>query len=278
MAMTGWAHRIGVAVVLAGAAPRGLTAQSTVLAQHVTLSLVPQLSTAAPSTTTGLALRLEIEPGWHVYFAHAGQSGIPTRVTWHLPAGVSVDSLRWPVPDKLVTEGLISHVYSGHAVLFTTIHLHNPSGPVRIGATVTFGACQAQCLQGKAELTLAIPLGKPEVNPQWRSFTADYFSLPTAITGLTARAVRRSGALEVWLSPPRAVPSHSGPLTFFPLDPAVLDTCVTASLVRSAQHVSLFLGKPNPGATRLRGILTGWAGRALRVDVAIGSEAMDERR
>jgi thiol:disulfide interchange protein DsbD len=276
--MPGWTHRIGVAVALAGIASTEMTAQSPIRVQHVTLSLIPQLSRAAPSTTTGLALRLAIDPGWHVYFAHAGQSGIPTRVTWHLPPGVSVDSLRWPVPEKLVTEGLVSHVYSDHAVLFTSIHLHNPKAPVRIGATVTFGACQTQCLQGKAELTLAIPLGKPEVNPQWQSFTADYFSLPTAITGLSARAVRRNGSLEVWLSPPRAVPSLSGPLTFFPLDPAALDTCVTAPPVLSARHVSLLLGKPNAGATRLRGILTGWAGRALRVDVAIGSESMDERR
>ena len=276
--MPGWTHRIVIAVQLAGAGSTALSGQSTTHVQHVTFSLVSQLSAAATGTSSGLALRLDIEPGWHVYFAHAGQSGIPTRVTWHLPPGVSVDSLRWPVPERQVTEGLINQVYSGHAVLFTAIHLRNPTGPVSIGATVTFGACQTQCLQGTAELTVSIPLGRAAVNPQWQTFTADYFSLPTAITGLSARAVRRGDVLELRLSPPRAVPSLSGPLTFFPFDPAVLDTCVTAAPVNSAHFVSLFLGKPNPGATRLRGILAGWAGRALRVDVAIGRETKGDRR
>ncbi len=257
-------------VLLAAAiASSTLTAQSSVHAPHVTISLVPELSPAASHSATGLAILFEIDPGWHIYFAHPGQSGISTRIVWALPPGVTVDSLRWPVPERMVTEGLITQVYSARVVLFTTLHLKRAGGPVAIGASVTYGACQTQCLEGKADLQLSLPIGGPALNPEWHGFIPDYGALPAQITGLSVRAVRNGGALELRLSPRRAVPPTSGALTFFPLDPAVLDTCVVGSPKVAGDQLVMSLGRPNHGAGRLRGILAGWAGRALRVDVPI---------
>ncbi|MEO8032392.1 MAG: protein-disulfide reductase DsbD domain-containing protein [Gemmatimonadota bacterium] len=251
-------------------ASSSLAAQSSAHdAPHATISLVPELSPATGHSATGLAVRFEIDPGWHIYFAHPGQSGIPTRIVWKLPPGVTVDSLRWPVPERLETEGLVSHVYSGRVVLFTTLHLKREAGPLVIGASVTYGACQTQCLEGKAELQLSLAIGGPALNPEWRGFIPDYRALPARITGLSARVVRNGSALELRLSPRQAVPPATGALTFFPFDPAVLDTCVVGSPKVVGDQLVMSLGRPNPGAARLSGILAGWAGRALRVDVPI---------
>ena len=114
-----------------------------------------------------------------------------------------------------------------------------PVGHV-VTALIRYGACQTQCLEGSARVSLTIPTGTPQLNPAWQKFIPQYFTLPTRITGLSVRAVRNAGILEIWLAPLRAVPPATGPLTFFPLDPAVLDTCVvTQPEVRNGQTWSL---------------------------------------
>lgn len=247
-----------------------LAAQQPITDQHVTIRLVPELAAVAANSRIGLAIDFEIDPGWHIYFAHPGQSGIATRIRWQLPSAVTVDSLRWPVPSREVTEGLVTHVYRGHAVLFTTLHIGATQGPLHLRASVTFGACETQCVQGKAEVSLDLPVGVASQNPEWQRFLPLYTELPAAVTGLSAHATISSGILLLRLSPARAVPPSAGPLTFFPLDTAVLDTCVVAPIARSDDGYTISLGKPNGTPKRLRGIVTGWAGRALRVEVEVG--------
>ena len=48
----------------------------------------------------------ELDPGWHVYWVNAGDSGQPPRVTWVAPAGYEVGPLAWPQPTRIVPVGV----------------------------------------------------------------------------------------------------------------------------------------------------------------------------
>ncbi|MEO9163499.1 MAG: protein-disulfide reductase DsbD domain-containing protein, partial [Casimicrobiaceae bacterium] len=72
---------VAVLAVAAHAAP--------VRTGHVTAELVGDQTALVPGTTTTLALRLAIEPGWHTYWRNPGESGLPTTLAWHLPPGYS---------------------------------------------------------------------------------------------------------------------------------------------------------------------------------------------
>ena len=41
-------------------------------------------------------LYFKLEPGWHVYWQNAGDSGEPPRIQWTLPAGVTAGPISFP--------------------------------------------------------------------------------------------------------------------------------------------------------------------------------------
>jgi thiol:disulfide interchange protein DsbD len=245
-------------------------AQSVVRAPHVTVSLIPEYSALGPGGKARLAVKFDIEPGWHIYYSHPGQSGIGTRIRWTPSAGVTIDPIRWPAPDRLETEGLVTHVYQGVVVLVTTIHRSATNGSTSITAEIDWGACQTQCTAGSAKLRLSVESGSAQANPAWAGVASAISRLPGTIRGLSVSAVRHGHGLELVLTPASALPPASGPLTFFPADTAALDTCAVGTPRIAHGAAVLSLGPANAGITRLRGILTGWRGTPLAVDVGVG--------
>jgi len=73
----------GMALALASA----LTA-APVKTAHVEAELVAAKTAIVPGEPSTIALRLAIEKGWHTYWRNPGDSGLPTTLTWKLPAGI----------------------------------------------------------------------------------------------------------------------------------------------------------------------------------------------
>src|SRR5438270_11367645 len=70
-------------------------AQSRVAARHLTVSLVADRDSLSPdsshtSVPPHVGLLFDLEPGWHVYWTNAGDSGEPPSGKWTVPAGVTV--------------------------------------------------------------------------------------------------------------------------------------------------------------------------------------------
>ncbi|MFA5940964.1 MAG: thioredoxin family protein [Sinimarinibacterium sp.] len=129
-----------------------------------------------------VALRLRPEPGWHVYWRNPGDSGIPTKLDWRLPAGVTAGEIQWPYPHTETLGELTNYGYGEE-----TLHLVNlsvganaGSGPLTLAATAGWLACKDICIPGKAELSLSLPVSaKPAIDPDWApSFTAARAALP----------------------------------------------------------------------------------------------------
>ena len=53
--------------------------------RHVTASLISETRNAVPGRPLHLALRQQIQPGWHTYWSNPGESGLPTTIVWSLP-------------------------------------------------------------------------------------------------------------------------------------------------------------------------------------------------
>src|SRR5271169_101972 len=77
----------------------------------VTASLWAERDGIAPGQSFTLGLRLSHAPGWHSYWVIPGDSGLPTRVTWRLPAGFSAGELQWPAPHRLAIGPLVDYGY-----------------------------------------------------------------------------------------------------------------------------------------------------------------------
>ena len=69
--------------------------------QHVEAELVSERTAFVPGQATTVALRLKMAEGWHTYWQNPGDSGLPTAITWTLPAGVTAGAIQWPAPHAL---------------------------------------------------------------------------------------------------------------------------------------------------------------------------------
>ncbi|HJU21926.1 MAG TPA: protein-disulfide reductase DsbD domain-containing protein, partial [Casimicrobiaceae bacterium] len=83
---------------------------------HVTAELVADQTALMPGTTTTLALRLAIDPGWHTYWRNPGESGLPTTLQWRLPPGYRAGDIEWPAPRALPAGPLMNYGYEGEVL------------------------------------------------------------------------------------------------------------------------------------------------------------------
>lgn len=234
-----------------------VTGQEVVANPHVTLSLVPEHRGAAPGQRLAVAVRFQLEPGWHVYWEHPGQSGIATTIIWSASEGVSFGPVTRPVPELLRIAGIVTHVHHGDLALATSASLPAAPArsPLRITAEVRYGVCRDLCLPGKATLRLEIPwTGMRRVpNPGWAEVDRVVRSRQPAVTGgpvVTARLADSVAVLQV---------SGTGPLpdqlTFFPADRGVASAAVTVAVPAGTSRATLRLPLVGTPAGPLRGVL-----------------------
>jgi thiol:disulfide interchange protein DsbD len=272
-------RRVLAALLVAGG-PLAAQQPSTVTNPHLTISLVPARSAVTPGQPLRLAVRLQAEPGWHVYWRNPGQSGIATTVRWTLPRGFRSDSLAWPVPELYDIAGVITHVLHGESVLLTSIvpPATAASSPVRIGAEIRYGVCKEVCLAGSARLglELAWDVGQPKAESgAWRASLRGAEARRPLTGGPEVRAVLRDTLLVLTV---RAVPGQALPdtLTFFATDRDVLAGAARIGVRHGATSATL-LAALRETPSRLRGVLVGGSPSAARpvgwaVDLPVRSE------
>lgn len=254
-------------------------AQASVGAGELTVSLVPGAAWLRAGDTVPIAVRLQVADGWYVYWRHAGEVGLPTRVTWALPPGFAALPLRWPGPSVAVAAGMTSHVLRGDIVLLGAVAVPaDARGRITLGATVRYGVCRDVCIPGTAELSLALPVrgSVAPPAPAWRALSeAAAEQLERALPGVTIEARLDAGraCLVARGAPDGVAALRADTLHFFPDTPRPYGAAVGAAL----REASGLLALPLPSARsplavgdRLRGVLRG-AGAAVPVDVVLAS-------
>src|SRR5262252_1301679 len=135
----------------------GLTAQaatSSADAAHLHVQLVVPSSTLSPGQAADAGLYFKLEPGWHVYWKNAGDSGEPPRMKWTLPDGITAGSLKFPAPKRLPLGPLMDFGYEDEVLFPFALHVgpSAQSGPAVLHAKVDWLVCREVCIPGKAEL------------------------------------------------------------------------------------------------------------------------------
>ena len=157
------------AAVLAVCSSRAQAAGAPI--PHGTLELIAEKDWITAGHPFNVALRFELENGWHVYWVNPGDSGEPPRVTWDLPAGIKAGEIEWPAPRRLGTSTIVDYGYEDAVTLIVpmradaTLSLQNP---VPIAANVQVLVCREMCIPGKAQVLLALPVKSqpPPANSQ----------------------------------------------------------------------------------------------------------------
>jgi thiol:disulfide interchange protein len=162
-------------------------AQSSVTARHLKVSLVADTASVSPDSShravpPHVGLLFDLEPGWHVYWTNAGDSGEPPTVKWSLPAGVSVGPLQFPAPRRLPLGPLMDFGYETQVLFPAELHVTgNTTSAVPIAADVSWLVCRQACVPGKAHLSMELPVGTGGASAATPLFTKTFAAMPKVL-------------------------------------------------------------------------------------------------
>jgi DsbC/DsbD-like thiol-disulfide interchange protein len=251
-----------------------VSAQGTATARHTKVSLVAETDAVQAGSPLTVGIRLQMEPGWHTYWRNPGDSGLPTRAKWTLPAGFEAGELGWPYPERFASGPLVSYGYAHEALLPAQIRVPGAleGREVRLGARVEWLECQEVCLPGKTEVSLTMPVRAGGPGPEAAAFAEARKRLPAADPAWRFAATPAGDALALAFSPPRR--SILKNAYFYASTPRVLDYARPQTLERTKTGYRLLLARDPNGATlaRLAGVLVievDGRPRAYEVDVAL---------
>lgn len=129
----------------------------------ITVSLIPETAVVVPGESVTLALLMRPAQGWYGYWKNPGDSGVETQIAWELPAGLAVGPLQYPVPDKLITSGLMSYLYLREYAQLIDVSVPadvEPGTHLPIHARVDYLACTTEiCVPETATVTVNLEAG-----------------------------------------------------------------------------------------------------------------------
>jgi thiol:disulfide interchange protein DsbD len=154
-------------------------------APKVLASLIAEHGSVAPGGQVTVELREIIRAGWHTYWRNPGDSGEPTTITWHLPAGWQAGPIQWPTPKRLPVGPLMDFGYENEVALLSTLTAApnaKPGEVAHITADVMWLVCAEVCIPEQTQLALDLKVGAPSPSdPDTTAFFAEARSqLPPA--------------------------------------------------------------------------------------------------
>ncbi|MBK1878908.1 protein-disulfide reductase DsbD family protein [Pelagicoccus mobilis] len=126
---------------------------------EVEAELVADVAAIRPGQEFQLALRLKMDPHWHVYWINPGDTGLVPEISWELPEGFEVAGMEFPVPHRIPTPPLMSYGYEDEIFLLMRAKAPEslePGEVVRLNGHASWLVCEEACIPGDAKLGLEL--------------------------------------------------------------------------------------------------------------------------
>ncbi len=135
-------------------------AADVVKTPHAEVSLLSQSAALTAGQSSWVGLRIQHQPHWHTYWRNPGESGMPTTITWTLPAGVTVGDIAWPAPQRIPTGPLINYGYEGDLLLPMKVSVAaGVTGNVTLSGKANWLICKEVCIPEEGDVSLTLPVG-----------------------------------------------------------------------------------------------------------------------
>jgi thiol:disulfide interchange protein/DsbC/DsbD-like thiol-disulfide interchange protein len=236
---------------------------------RIEAELVSMSQWATPGGTAIVAIRQQIEPGWHTYWRNPGDSGGPTTLTWALPGGVAAGDILWPVPERQRLADLMNYGYSGQVFLPVPIEVPadaRPGTTLPLIVRALFLVCSDEmCVPDELTLRLDLPVrdGAAPLDPRWGEDIQTVVETAPRPAGIAARATLSGQTLTLTATSGPLADNDSDRAWFFPFDTGVIQHAAPQPGERGPDGVTLNL--QIGGALRTAG-LTGPVGGVLVTD------------
>jgi len=250
----------------------------------VEAELVSEVKSIQPGASFWVALRLKMDPHWHTYWVNAGDSGLGTKLKWTLPEGFEAGPIVWPTPSRIEEPPLVSYGYIDEIYLLVEIKAPAglvPGATVDLSAKATWLMCKDQCVPGKANFKLALPVdaAAPAANDSAQKiFETARARLPIQNSPWKFDVSTSGNTVVLRAVPPAGVQPASDKVYFFPQDQDAIEYAAAQSWKKDGDAYLLTMQRSNAATstlTALRGVVTGLdntTGIEVDVPVAAASE------
>jgi thiol:disulfide interchange protein DsbD len=247
---------------------------------HLTAELVSEKQGVAPGETIHIALRQQIQKGWHTYWKNAGDSGEATRIKWTLPAGWTASDFTWPTPHRLPVGPLVNYGYQDEVLLPLTLTAPanaKPGQPVTLTAAASFLVCAEICVPEDAALKLTLPVtaAPAAADAKWAGPIAAALAAAPKPAGLAAVFEKTPAGVVLAVTGTPLKGADMAEAYFFPFSATVIDHARPQIVERGPEGLTLTLtpGYDFQGATppqALAGVLS-LGGKAYEIAASPGA-------
>jgi thiol:disulfide interchange protein DsbD len=193
---------------------------------HGTVELIPEVRSIQPGASFTVGLHFRLEPGWHIYWKNPGDSGLPPRIGWQLPNGITAGEIEWPTPKRLPVGPLLDYGYEGDVLLPVTLKAASDlpeTNAVDLRGNLRVLVCRETCIPGKAALSLNLPVQKgasPKIAANQHLFEQARASMPHPAPSAWKLSAKENGS-QIVLSVQGA--TAKGNYLFFPANPGQIE-------------------------------------------------------
>jgi DsbC/DsbD-like thiol-disulfide interchange protein len=243
---------------------------------HAKVALIAEENSAAIKAI-GTGVLFQLDPGWHIYWQNAGDSGEPPRIQWDLPEGFRAGPIQWPQPIRLGSGSLVDYGYENEVLLLAAVERTaggQAEQTIAIGATVKYVVCREICIPGTARLTLSIPATDEtaaQASQRRRLFQQSRTQLPKTMPA-NWKASAELDKDQFILSVRTGTRVRSA--TFFPLEAGQIENSASQIFAASDDGFRLTLRKSdqlNKPAATMRGVIVLGPGRAYKIAAPIAA-------
>jgi thiol:disulfide interchange protein DsbD len=218
--------------------------QTVVQTDNVRAELLADAAAVKPGEPFWVGLRQTIRPKWHTYWKNPGESGLPTEITWTLPAGVTADPIVWPTPHLFDVGGVVNYGFQDEAVLLVKITppADLAGSSLKIAAEANWLVCEDVCIpeDGKFELALPIAASAAPAAPATRAiFDKARQSLPIESPWPARYGVARSGDPTLIVEARGLKPGMIRDVYFFPAEWGPVASLARQSAVVTADGIRI---------------------------------------
>lgn len=206
-----------LAAALVYSHPSAAAESSQVKTGHSIASLITASDTVGANSPLHIALRLQLQNGWHTYWQNPGDAGDPPAITIKADGALqgSTQTIQWPVPQRIPDSSLMSYAYTGDVILPLELPLQSAdqkSDKVNIKVHASWLVCEHVCVPEEADLALTLDKGPPAPSAQASLFeqTLQHMAVPSPYTAtfssngvlqLTGKDLSPISVSDAWFMP-----------------------------------------------------------------------------
>lgn len=132
---------------------------ATASTDHATVTLESEASHIQADTPFLIRLHFDLADGWHIYWQNPGDSGLPVSINWQLPEGFSTQNIQWPIPERILVDGLMNYGYHHQANLLIPVLPPKDltaDKTINLAAKVSWLICKETCIPESGQFTLEL--------------------------------------------------------------------------------------------------------------------------